>query len=269
MNTEHDEQLSSLYKQARQDMPAAHLDEAILAAARRETASRPRPAYAPFSGSWRVPAALAAVLVLSVGLVNLMEHEAIPVNGYEPFAMDEADKLALNEEKQERAMAAKPAMTSIAEPEERIANNGTTSQLALQESLPAPVAQSPAVAAAVDSTDSSRLADQAIQEQSARKEKPQALAKAMSAKPKQLTAGAIAPLPTVDEISALRLAGKVPQANQAADAFIRHHFGEDLDKIDADKVTLPVQEQETFITELRLLGREAQADKLQGLMSGR
>lgn len=266
MNTEHDEHLSSLYKDTGRDMPAAHLDAAILAAARRETASRPRPAYAPFSGSWRVPAALAAVLVLSIGLVNLMENEPIPVNGYEPFAMDETDKPVVGEEKQERARAAaKPAMKSIADPEAAVAG-----QLALQAPLPAPVAESPAVAAAVDGTDSSRpakqLADQAMQGQSARKEKSPALAEAMSARTERLAAKADAPLPTVDDISALRLAGRIPQANQAADAFIRHHFGENLDNIEAEKVKLPVQEQKKFIAELRLLGREQQAERLQRLL---
>lgn len=88
----------------------------------------------------------------------------------------------------------------------------------------------------------------------------------MPAKTKGLVARTAAPVPTVAEISALRLAGKVPQANQAADAFIRHHFGEDLDTLEAGKVTLPVQELEKFIAELRLLGRGPQADKLQRLV---
>jgi hypothetical protein len=65
--------LARVYGAAPRDEPPAHLDAAILAAARREVGARPR----PLAGlrTWRVPLSLAAVVVLSVSLVTLMREE--------------------------------------------------------------------------------------------------------------------------------------------------------------------------------------------------
>lgn len=255
MSTEHDEHLSSLYKETGQDMPAAHIDAGILAAARRETASRPRPAYSPFSGSWRIPAALAAVLVLSFGLVNLMDNEPIPVNGYEPFAMEEAEMMQ---------PSLQMADTGIIKEEQR-----TT-------------AESPPVATA-DFTEpginQGLLAKQAPEkkrnEQVARKKKQEPLIGAtdqISAPPaKPLSVPALAenttPVPGVDAITALRIAGRLQQANQAADAFIRQHFGDELENIDTAQVTLAIADWKKLIAELRKLERKQQANKLEKLIN--
>ena len=70
-----DEELSRIYRQgAREESPVA-LDEAILAASRRAVRSRPRPASGPFSGRWTVAVSLAAMLVLSVGLVTVFYRD--------------------------------------------------------------------------------------------------------------------------------------------------------------------------------------------------
>jgi hypothetical protein len=73
---EHDAQLTAMYRAAGQDAPPAALDAAILAAARREVAARPRPADYSFGRAWRAPLSIAAVIVLSVSLVTLMREEA-------------------------------------------------------------------------------------------------------------------------------------------------------------------------------------------------
>ena len=56
--------ISSLYAQRLEEEPPAEVDQAILQAAR-GAISRKTGSTGPFSGSWLVPAALAAVLVLA------------------------------------------------------------------------------------------------------------------------------------------------------------------------------------------------------------
>src|SRR5688572_7834811 len=70
---ERDPGLARVYGAAPRDEPPAHLDAAILAAARREVGARPRPLAA--LRAWRVPLSLAAVVVLSVTLVTLMRED--------------------------------------------------------------------------------------------------------------------------------------------------------------------------------------------------
>lgn len=69
-----DPRLSRLYHEAVREEPPAWLDAAILAGARREVGSRPSAAGSAWR-TWRVPLAIAAVLVLSVSVVTLMVEE--------------------------------------------------------------------------------------------------------------------------------------------------------------------------------------------------
>jgi hypothetical protein len=71
---ERDPGLDRLYSAAGRDEPPASLDMAILAAARREVGAGPRRVGAALR-AWRMPIALAAVLVLSVSVVLLMKAE--------------------------------------------------------------------------------------------------------------------------------------------------------------------------------------------------
>jgi hypothetical protein len=70
-----DPRLAALYREAAQETPPPQLDAAILAAARREAGTGPRPAGGVFPRAWRLPMAVAAVLVLSVSVVALMWEE--------------------------------------------------------------------------------------------------------------------------------------------------------------------------------------------------
>ncbi len=72
---EHDAALAALYRAAGSDEPPTALDDAIRAAARRSVFSRPQRPGAVYT-RWRVPASVAAVLVLSASLVALMREEA-------------------------------------------------------------------------------------------------------------------------------------------------------------------------------------------------
>jgi hypothetical protein len=71
---EHDPRLERLYREAERSIPPAHLDAAILAAARRDVGARPLPLTSA-ARRWRVPVAIAAVVVLSVSLVTLVREE--------------------------------------------------------------------------------------------------------------------------------------------------------------------------------------------------
>lgn len=72
------------YKQHATDEPSAAVDDAIRAAAKREANAAPRHIMNPFGRHWSVPASLAAMLLLSVGLVIFMSDET----GVAPFSSD-------------------------------------------------------------------------------------------------------------------------------------------------------------------------------------
>jgi hypothetical protein len=69
-------QLTRLYREGSTETPPAHLDAAILAAARQAVRSRPRQGYFFSSRKWVVPLSLAAALLVSLGLVRSLRQEA-------------------------------------------------------------------------------------------------------------------------------------------------------------------------------------------------
>jgi hypothetical protein len=71
---ERDPLLDRAYRAGAREEPPAHLDAAILAAARREVGARPRSVSARLR-AWRVPVSIAAVVVLSVSLGTLVREE--------------------------------------------------------------------------------------------------------------------------------------------------------------------------------------------------
>ena len=71
---ERDPRLDALYRAAAREAPPAHLDAAILAAARREVGARPRP-FAATLRRWQVPVSIAAVVMVSASLVILVREE--------------------------------------------------------------------------------------------------------------------------------------------------------------------------------------------------
>ena len=253
MNTENnnlpeDEQLSSLYKDIEQEVPASHLDDAILAAARRETTSRPRPAYSPFSNNWRVPVSLAAVLVLSIGLVNLMENQPLVTNGIAPLSIEEqmlqdeivlSDGIAIADNQPSIAMErAKPAKT-LAEPDLRASKpafrspKAKTTRKRQQETFAASAEPSIDVSTIESGVASGDRLDH---------------------------------IPSITDILTRRLAGNIEQANHMADTFIHHYFGNNLENVIPEKVKLAPNDWKALIIELRALGRVQEADKLEALM---
>ncbi len=85
-----DKKISSLYQQGKEQGPPAHLDSAILGAAQdavqdSRQAKKPATAGSPFSGGWRAPASIAAVLIITVILVPLLQQEEM-TPGVSPVA---------------------------------------------------------------------------------------------------------------------------------------------------------------------------------------
>lgn len=156
-----DPRLAALYREASDDQPPTHLEAAIRTAARRGVGARPRPVGPTSMRAWRVPMALAAVLVLSVSVVPLMREEdpgrfAELLRGAPPPAARPPATASQKEAPSEPAASAQPG-TGAAQPESRAgAPAGETGQQPAQtlRSLPAPpdprasTAQRPADAAA-------------------------------------------------------------------------------------------------------------------------
>lgn len=93
---ERDPRLERLYREAAREAPPAHLDAAILAAARREVGSRPR-SLASALRRWHVPVSVAAVVVVSVTLVILVRDEEMaerPMQAEIRAAISSAEKAA-------------------------------------------------------------------------------------------------------------------------------------------------------------------------------
>ena len=74
MTTE-DKKISELYQQGNKEGPSIHMDDAILKASR-DALHKPPLLRSPFSGSWPAVASIAAVLLLTVILVPLVQQEA-------------------------------------------------------------------------------------------------------------------------------------------------------------------------------------------------
>lgn len=73
---EGDSALSRLYRRSTHEQPGAQLDARILGEARRAVTRKARGAHSPFARHWMIPTSLAAVFVLSLGVVLLMPDPA-------------------------------------------------------------------------------------------------------------------------------------------------------------------------------------------------
>ena len=70
--------LRVLYEQGKKEEPSAAIDKYILQAARNAVSEKKVAGTGPFSGSWQIPAALAAVLILAVGVTITMKNISGP-----------------------------------------------------------------------------------------------------------------------------------------------------------------------------------------------
>jgi hypothetical protein len=98
-----DENISKLYQRGKQGTPPAHLDDSILNAAREavdvpdsQTGNETRKngiAKSPFSGGWPATASIAAVLIITVILVPLINRES-DISSNAPVVTPEEESLA-------------------------------------------------------------------------------------------------------------------------------------------------------------------------------
>jgi cell division protein FtsN len=100
MSEDHDSRISDLYRQSSQETPPAHLDRAVLDAARKSVRSR---VFSPFGNNWIARGAMAGVVVLCVMLILDVPRQP------EPYA-PEQDAVAPSSEVQpkKREEAARP-----------------------------------------------------------------------------------------------------------------------------------------------------------------
>jgi hypothetical protein len=108
--TTDDDKISRRYRELAREEPPRHVDEAMLAAARRAAEARPAPLVAPSGRRWYFPLAAAAVIVLAVAVTVHVERQQTGVEVAEaPVAASEAPR----EEK-------KPAAQAPAEPKREL-----------------------------------------------------------------------------------------------------------------------------------------------------
>ena len=240
-------EVSARYREAANDEPSARLDAAILQAARAEAARG--------SGrrQWRVPAAIAAVLVIGVSL-SFMTREVIgplPPAG-EPrsaeLSQPAAPSLAMKPEAAPHAkgkldLDSRPSRERSAradrESEARQAQESAVSEPAPPQVVanqmadgapaappPAPVAQARAPEAVADAAKSEPSADAPARDQLAEKKaEPAEEARRLGALRKENVAGfaALSPEQWVKQIEALRTEGREGEARTQLAAFRKRH----------------------------------------------
>jgi len=146
--------LSRLYREAASEVPPGVLDRKLLDAAR--AAARPRHAWSPFASHWFVPASLAVVVVLVVGIYMLstvqvgtrgLSQKPVPRAGdvATPPATERTDRVAAERKrKTEESRIAEAPSSAPSTPSERAA--ARTEESAANRIAPA--GQSKAVAPA-------------------------------------------------------------------------------------------------------------------------
>jgi len=92
--------ISHAYKKQAQEQAPQHVDDAILAASRRAVNSKTKIAFSPFSSTWQVPVSMAAVLILSVGLVFTLQEQTGEGRIQVPVTEISDEQISLPEERQ-------------------------------------------------------------------------------------------------------------------------------------------------------------------------
>jgi hypothetical protein len=135
-----DPEISRRYRSLAQEEPPRHLDEAILAQARRAVASRPAPLVAPGGRSrWYFPAAAAAVIVLAVAVTVHVQQEP------------PGDELVVAQQPSEPPSEERRATDAAPKPEAQSARAKTEQVEPAPAASPAPLRREAALAALASS----------------------------------------------------------------------------------------------------------------------
>jgi hypothetical protein len=177
-----DNALSDIYTQFSREEPSDELDDRVLSAAKKAVASEKAAAKkvrGPFSGQWRVPVSLAAVIVLSVIVVVTIEREHFDTLTSAPeqsIVQPEAPPATDHDDVPSRGAALAPQEESTAEP----------------ASKPAPVTEQRAPAIANEAPELTEKKQQSASPVHKSKVVPQRLAKpALPAKPQKQPASPV------------------------------------------------------------------------------
>ena len=231
-DTPGDPQLSHLYREHAQDEPSAAIDQRILAAAQQAVATRPpSPRRAGWWQRWRLPLTLATTVMLTVSLALLVERQPKEIPGTPSREIPRPDNAA-----QSTAQPATPAQTPsppalrerAQKPRANTApptGNGAAdlagaapspSPAAKAESLPAPAGASREAVSGGEMRGEMRAAPAASVA-------PPTAAPLAESLTKSRADGARTPARWLDEIRALRRAGKREEAERQLQEFRLAH----------------------------------------------
>lgn len=198
-----DPQLDAAYRAGAGAEPPQRLDDLIRAAARREVGSGPRPLAS--HRRWQMPLALAAVLVLSVGVVTTMREQgadrldqplpsSISSSG-ETAGQNEAQPAAKAEalRQAEAPLSATPAPAAAPAPEPPAAAAAKRYEVPAVAEAPAPAAPPPAQAPMMARSESAAVASTGAVAESRSTEAPAAAPRALMRAPASATADAARP----------------------------------------------------------------------------
>ena len=270
-----DEELSRRYRELAREEPPRALDDAILAAARREVRSHPAPLVAP-SGRrrWFVPVAAAAVIVLSaVVTLHVQREQPDPemTAQYSPppaARKNEAPTVAPRAEVREEQVGPKAkeadALYSKVEPQK------VQPERRQRQAAPSPKTSTPSQAPAGEP---SALARAPVEAKPAERERfspdPGPVAAAPAAPP---PASAAQPAPRADSASSATGAASPPAAAEDRKAFGGLRDSPRLDQRSLAKHEAQAESPEKMlerIAALRREGREKEADDLYAVFKRR
>jgi hypothetical protein len=215
-----DSELSRAYKEAAGEKPPAALDAAILQEARHAVDHGGRVARGPFARTWLVPASLAAVLLLTVGLVTFVSRESgeAPSPAGAPRRALEADRLQ-SQQPRSKLEAQAPAAPLAEEPALMMQQKVPAEKKAAPAPLPAkmrtdaPASVTPAMVPA-ESTERMRARDEVGRKskEDKREQRPPAALTATEMR-------ALSPEEWLKRIAQLREQGKHDEAEASLAAF--------------------------------------------------
>lgn len=218
------------YRAASAERAPETLDAAVLAQARAAVAT----ARAPRRSRWRLPLSIAATLVLGVGLVSRLQHEAPPPGEPAPVVQ------ALSEV--EQALPALASAASVAEQEapsaEVMAHQDAVATFVPPPPPPAPDVQLDAKRQAAEKE--ARRAARAKAQQAQRERRMDAAPRAYAAPPPALLRAMPAPPPPIaeDAVAAAAppagFASGAFRAEQGAELLLREDGGFELRTMDTD-----------------------------------